>query len=201
MRNTDPRTQKQEKKHEVWQLKLTITARWYPDTKNLLVTTLMIALDLSGTTHLSSDHNVDLNQILRASPTRRSTTLNWYQSKELSRTSSTPPVLIQTVAGIDDNLLEKGSVNSNYRGFAKKKKREIGVEKYAKYRSTLKLKSSMCVRGEHILRISRSKVQLVVFLRDPNLLLIPNDQISNHVNRLGSEDLRDLSFRDHSKLR
>ncbi|KZV38312.1 hypothetical protein F511_27464 [Dorcoceras hygrometricum] len=43
-------------------------------------------------------------------------------------------------------------------------------------------------------------VELVVLCRDRNLLLSPNDQNSNHKNRLGSEDLLDLSFWDHSKL-
>ncbi|KZV23712.1 hypothetical protein F511_07189 [Dorcoceras hygrometricum] len=37
------------------------------DTTNLLITTPMIALDLSGTTHLSADHNVALSQVLNRS--------------------------------------------------------------------------------------------------------------------------------------
>ncbi|KZV35933.1 hypothetical protein F511_23946 [Dorcoceras hygrometricum] len=39
-----------------------ITARWYSDTTNRSVTTVMIALDLSGTTHLSVGDNVALSQ-------------------------------------------------------------------------------------------------------------------------------------------
>ncbi|KZV25818.1 putative cyclic nucleotide-gated ion channel 20, chloroplastic [Dorcoceras hygrometricum] len=39
-----------------------ITARWSSDTNNQSVTTPMIALDLSGTTHLSAGHNVALSQ-------------------------------------------------------------------------------------------------------------------------------------------
>ncbi|KZV55392.1 hypothetical protein F511_03873 [Dorcoceras hygrometricum] len=41
-----------------------ITAWWSSDTTNQSVTTLMIALDLLGTTHLSADHNVALSQPL-----------------------------------------------------------------------------------------------------------------------------------------
>ncbi|KZT76770.1 hypothetical protein F511_46205 [Dorcoceras hygrometricum] len=39
-----------------------ITARWYSDTTNQSVTTPMIALDFSGTTTQSANHNVALNQ-------------------------------------------------------------------------------------------------------------------------------------------
>ncbi|KZV44698.1 charged multivesicular body protein 1 [Dorcoceras hygrometricum] len=39
-----------------------ITARWSSDTTNQSVTTPMIVLDLSGTTHLSAGHNVALSQ-------------------------------------------------------------------------------------------------------------------------------------------
>ncbi|KZV26539.1 archaeal ATPase [Dorcoceras hygrometricum] len=39
-----------------------ITAQWFSDTTDQLVTTPMIALYLSGTTHLSADHNVALSQ-------------------------------------------------------------------------------------------------------------------------------------------
>ncbi|KZV33485.1 hypothetical protein F511_34837 [Dorcoceras hygrometricum] len=38
---------------------------------------------------------------------------NWYQSKELSKANPVPPVFLQTTAEFDDNLTEKGSVNSN----------------------------------------------------------------------------------------
>ncbi|KZV47773.1 hypothetical protein F511_42134 [Dorcoceras hygrometricum] len=41
-----------------------ITARWYLDTTNQSVTTRIIALYLSGTTHLSAGHNVALTQLL-----------------------------------------------------------------------------------------------------------------------------------------
>ncbi|KZT75619.1 hypothetical protein F511_47356 [Dorcoceras hygrometricum] len=60
---------------------------------------------------------------------------------------------------------------------------------------------SKVFRWELSLRISRSKVQLVVLCRDRNLLLSPNNQDSNHVNHLGLEDLLDLSLWDHSKLK
>ncbi|KZV21362.1 receptor protein kinase-like protein [Dorcoceras hygrometricum] len=40
-----------------------ITARWYSDTTNQSVTTPMIALYLSGMTHLSAGHNVALSQL------------------------------------------------------------------------------------------------------------------------------------------
>ncbi|KZV17182.1 hypothetical protein F511_07942 [Dorcoceras hygrometricum] len=55
-------------------------------------------------------------------------------------------------------------------------------------------------RGNNPL-ISHSKVQLVVLRRDRNLSLSPNDQDSNHENRLGLEDLLDLSFWDRIKLK
>ncbi|KZV55700.1 hypothetical protein F511_14120 [Dorcoceras hygrometricum] len=41
-----------------------IIARWYSDTTNQSVTNPMIALYLSGTTHLSAGLNVDLSQVL-----------------------------------------------------------------------------------------------------------------------------------------
>ncbi|KZV16946.1 myosin-6-like [Dorcoceras hygrometricum] len=44
-----------------------ITARWFSNTTDQLVTTPMIALYLSSTTHLSVGHNVALSQILNRS--------------------------------------------------------------------------------------------------------------------------------------
>ncbi|KZV17989.1 hypothetical protein F511_21145 [Dorcoceras hygrometricum] len=43
-----------------------ITARWYSDSTDQLVTTPMIELYLSGTTHLSAGHNVALSQMFTA---------------------------------------------------------------------------------------------------------------------------------------
>ncbi|KZV46453.1 hypothetical protein F511_11304 [Dorcoceras hygrometricum] len=43
---------------------------WYPDTTSQSVTTLMIALDLSDTTHQSADHNVALSRVLNQSINR-----------------------------------------------------------------------------------------------------------------------------------
>ncbi|KZV42566.1 Glycosyl hydrolases family 31 protein isoform 1 [Dorcoceras hygrometricum] len=81
--------------------------------------------------------NLRTTQLLRAPPKPRSTTPDWYQSKDLGKTNPAPPVLLQTTAEIDDNLTKKGSVNSNQRGLAKKEIGNIGVEKSAKCRSTL----------------------------------------------------------------
>ncbi|KZV42588.1 mitochondrial propionyl-CoA carboxylase, beta subunit, precursor [Dorcoceras hygrometricum] len=64
MGNTDPTTQKQEKNTMSSLSPSAITARWSSDTTNQSVTTPMIALDLSGTTHLSAGHNVALSQLL-----------------------------------------------------------------------------------------------------------------------------------------
>ncbi|KZV19116.1 hypothetical protein F511_20448 [Dorcoceras hygrometricum] len=46
---------------------LPITARWYSDMTTQSVTTPMIELDLSGTTHLSADHNVAISRVLSQS--------------------------------------------------------------------------------------------------------------------------------------
>ncbi|KZV25496.1 hypothetical protein F511_09505 [Dorcoceras hygrometricum] len=47
-------------------------------------------------------------QLLRSSSTSRSTTPNWYPSKEIRKTNTAPPVSLQTTVEIDDNLTEKG---------------------------------------------------------------------------------------------
>ncbi|KZV25814.1 hypothetical protein F511_32131 [Dorcoceras hygrometricum] len=48
-----------------------ITSRWFSDTTDQLVTTPMIALYLSGTTHLSAGHSVALSQVLNRSKAHR----------------------------------------------------------------------------------------------------------------------------------
>ncbi|KZV40761.1 hypothetical protein F511_30324 [Dorcoceras hygrometricum] len=103
-----------------------ITARWSSDTTNQSVTTPMIALDLSSTTHLSADHNVALSQILLRHGNFN--LLNWLprwfqqlqqelpqesrRTKErsgVSTMSSAPPVLLQTTTEINGNVPEKCS--------------------------------------------------------------------------------------------
>ncbi|KZV50503.1 hypothetical protein F511_07772 [Dorcoceras hygrometricum] len=49
-----------------------------------------------------------INTASRVPLQRRLRPPNWYQSKELLKTSSMPPVLLQTTAKIDGNLPEKG---------------------------------------------------------------------------------------------
>ncbi|KZV28255.1 hypothetical protein F511_02125 [Dorcoceras hygrometricum] len=49
--------------------------------------------------------------------------------------------------------------------------------------------------------VSRSKIPLVVLRSDSSLLFRPNDLDSNLVSLLGLEHLRDLSFRDRSRLK
>ncbi|KZV16651.1 hypothetical protein F511_44138 [Dorcoceras hygrometricum] len=73
-------------------------------------------------------------QLLRSSSASRSTNPNWYQLKELSKTNPAPPISLQKTTEIDDNLMEKGSVNSTNRGFLWKGDRKCRVEKMTKCR-------------------------------------------------------------------
>ncbi|KZV57990.1 folylpolyglutamate synthase-like [Dorcoceras hygrometricum] len=71
-RSSIPRTANQPGKSSVRELsglatQIPIRARWYSDTTNQSVTTQMIALDLSGTTHLFADYNVALSRVLNQS--------------------------------------------------------------------------------------------------------------------------------------
>ncbi|KZV39107.1 ubiquitin carboxyl-terminal hydrolase 15-like [Dorcoceras hygrometricum] len=51
----------------IFRARQSITAQWYSDTTNQSVTTPMIALDFSGTTHLSASNNMALNQVINQS--------------------------------------------------------------------------------------------------------------------------------------
>ncbi|KZV53129.1 putative WRKY transcription factor 20 [Dorcoceras hygrometricum] len=84
---------------QVWPL--TITAQWYSGTTSQSATTLMISLDLSGATHLSVDHNVNLiwfsinQQAQYRSPyasiyNSRQVSIERPKHDELSATSLTP---------------------------------------------------------------------------------------------------------------
>ncbi|KZV41674.1 3-hydroxyisobutyryl-CoA hydrolase-like protein 3, mitochondrial [Dorcoceras hygrometricum] len=62
-----------------------ITARWYSDTTNQSVTTPMIALYLSGTTHLSAGHNVALSQVLNRSKAQYNSHSTYFMPQILAR--------------------------------------------------------------------------------------------------------------------
>ncbi|KZV49599.1 hypothetical protein F511_23630 [Dorcoceras hygrometricum] len=97
---------------------------------------------------------------LRAPPTRRIRSPNWYQSKELSNTSSAPPVLLQTTAEIEGDLEKQCSVNSKGFEGISEGDRKYRVQKYAKYRSTLVFKSSnlasVLINSDLILHLCRN---------------------------------------------
>ncbi|KZV48161.1 hypothetical protein F511_27724 [Dorcoceras hygrometricum] len=89
---------------------------------------------LKRTEELSSQlrENLRTTQLLRAPPKHRSTTSDWYQSKSIGKTNPAPPVLLQTTAEIDDNLMERGSVNNNHRGESQVNHRHTQIPAYSK---------------------------------------------------------------------
>ncbi|KZV33373.1 hypothetical protein F511_13178 [Dorcoceras hygrometricum] len=82
-----PRTANQPGKSSVRDIQvwLTITARWYSDTTNQSVTTPMIALSLSGATHLPARPHVALNRIHRTQIMPQNT--NTLMPKAVNRSS------------------------------------------------------------------------------------------------------------------
>ncbi|KZV37840.1 mitogen-activated protein kinase 9-like [Dorcoceras hygrometricum] len=87
----------------------TITARWFSDTTNQLVTTLMIALYLSGTTHLSVGHNVALSQARQFQPA-----LDCYLAGHIQHSRDFPGAQIQklTRTGERSTRLSQKHTNS-----------------------------------------------------------------------------------------
>ncbi|KZV53933.1 hypothetical protein F511_04524 [Dorcoceras hygrometricum] len=65
-----------------------ITARWFSDTTNQSVTTPMIVLYLSGTTHLSAGHNVALSKLELSLKQPKSLTQKLKRAEELSGLAS-----------------------------------------------------------------------------------------------------------------
>ncbi|KZV14642.1 hypothetical protein F511_41670 [Dorcoceras hygrometricum] len=80
-----------------------ITARWSSDTTNQSVTTTMIALDLSATTHLSAGHNVALSQMLTKAQIvplpSNSTSTDLTQARQLQFDQLVSSLVSKTTAG------------------------------------------------------------------------------------------------------
>ncbi|KZV46437.1 serine/threonine-protein kinase [Dorcoceras hygrometricum] len=80
-----------------------ITAQWSSDSTNQSVTTSMIALYLSGTTHLSAGHNVALSQVLNRSMAQyeleRAEELSGLASRKCSSNTATSRSLFNINSG------------------------------------------------------------------------------------------------------
>ncbi|KZV32749.1 hypothetical protein F511_31459 [Dorcoceras hygrometricum] len=105
MGNTDPNNTKAGKRIRG---PSAITARWSSDTTNQSVTTPMIALDLSGTKHLSASHNVALSQSTYIMPQNTNTLMLKAVNKSSTRTSALKFYLNRSYTGTETSICSIG---------------------------------------------------------------------------------------------